>query len=441
MKTKAAFWFIFLLSGSSLLAQSGDKFGSDEQECGKNYTIYFEHYKLKEYDLALPFWKKTVEICPAFSISLWKNGEKMYKDKLDQASTPQESKARLDTLLWIYDQRIQYFGTDLRAGKGYVLGRRGIALLTYNEPAVQEAYDNLLTSVKMEQLNSKPDVLMSLMKAGSMLYENGTIDESGALDCYDRSMSIIDQKLAQEPNDPLFQQAKEITESLFIKSGAADCAALVNLYQNQFIVEQNNLPWIQKVSAQLKRSGCSDDPFFIRILEAKMMLEPNASEAHKLAQLFIKQEDWQKALEFLDMARKLGLDDGEQAETAYELGYVHFVDDKNYQKARDYVREASRLRPDWGEPYLLLGRIYLEARTSAFDSDFDQATVIWAATDQFILAKKADPNLEARANNLIQTWSAYYPTSETAFFHTVKKGDPYRVGSWIDVETTVRTKE
>ena len=62
-----------------------DKYGTDKDACGRNYTIYYEQYRLQNYDEAIPFWQKTIEICPAFSANLWKNGEKMYREKISKS--------------------------------------------------------------------------------------------------------------------------------------------------------------------------------------------------------------------------------------------------------------------------------------------------------------------------------------------------------------------
>lgn len=429
------------VASSAAFSQGMSKFGSDEEACGRNYTIYFEHYKLKEYDLALPFWKKTIDICPAFSVSLWKNGEKMYKDKLSKATTASVKEACLDTLMWIYDQRMMYFGSDPRAGKGYVLGKKGVAQMTWMEHAVEEAYQNLKSSVDMEQLNARPEVIINLMKASTELFDQHKLNEETVLQDYEQSLNIVDHKLKQNPNDRLFLLARDNIETLFVRSGAANCEALISLYQKQFDKENSNLEWIQKVSAQLKRSGCTDHQFYISLLEAEVALNPEATEAHRLAQILLKNEAYDEAKKYLELSRELGLEDSDQAESSYELAYIEYLSNRNYELARKYAKEAIAIRPDWGDPYLLLGRIYIDARESTFNDDFEQTTVLWAAVDQFVHAKQADSTLETRANNLIKTYSALFPLSETIFFHTLKKGEKYHIGGWINEETTVRTRD
>ena len=62
------------------------------------------------------------------------------------------------------------------------------------------------------------------------------------------------------------------------------------------------------------------------------------------------------------------------------------------QLARTYALEALQLRPDWGDPLILIGDIYA-AENDAFDDDFERSTVYWAAVDKFIQAKSIDPEV------------------------------------------------
>lgn len=441
MRNKTTATLLLILIAHGAFAQQASRFGSDEEECGKNYTIYYEHYKLKEYDQALPFWKKTVEICPAFSVTLWKTGEKMYKDRLEKASAEKDRQACLDTLLWIYDQRIEHFGNDPRAGKGFVLGKKGVARMTYSDKQTKEAYEDLQTAVSLEQLNTKADVLYQLVNAAVLLYDEGAIDEADVLTSYEQTQEVLEYGLKNTPGDPVLTQVREGVENLFIRSGAASCESLIRLYENQFDVQQNNLDWVRKANRQLRRSVCTDHDFYIRVTQRMVELEPTASDAHMLGQLYLRNERYEEAIPWLMQSRELGLPDEEMAEAAYELAYIHFIHLKDYPVARDFAQEACRIRPGWGDPWLLTGRIYADGREDAFSDEFDQATALWAAVDQFIQAKTVDPSTETQANNLIQTWSALFPSTETLFYHTLKKGDPYQVKSWINETTTVRSRD
>ena len=137
MKTKFAVLAlsITLLSGG-LLAQTSDKFGSDPDACKRNYSIYKEFYKQQNYKDALPAWNETISICPKFNRGIWSDGEKMFKERIDKSEDQVKKEELIDSLMWIYDQRIEYFGNDPRYPEGYILGNKGIALLKYRKSEV-----------------------------------------------------------------------------------------------------------------------------------------------------------------------------------------------------------------------------------------------------------------------------------------------------------------
>ena len=46
------------------IVSAQDKFGPNAEECKKYLSYYQEYYKQKNYDDALPNWRKAMKICP-----------------------------------------------------------------------------------------------------------------------------------------------------------------------------------------------------------------------------------------------------------------------------------------------------------------------------------------------------------------------------------------
>ena len=105
-------------------------------QCEEDYAIYRNEYKQKNYDEALKSWRKVYNNCPEFNQNTFSNGPKLYHHRI---KTDKENKfLYLDTLMMIYDARIQYFQR-----REYVLGKKGVDLLKYDENRVSEAYEML----------------------------------------------------------------------------------------------------------------------------------------------------------------------------------------------------------------------------------------------------------------------------------------------------------
>lgn len=61
------------------------------------------------------------------------NGIRLYKNKIARAKTVAEKKGYVDSLMWVYDLRNQYFGSHPKRGTVYILDRKARELLTYDQ--------------------------------------------------------------------------------------------------------------------------------------------------------------------------------------------------------------------------------------------------------------------------------------------------------------------
>ena len=101
---------VMALASSSALSAQG-KFGPDSAECIKYLSYYTEYYKQKNYDSAIPNWRKAYALCPPTSrYTMLSNGTTLVKRLIQQNSkNPIYREALIDTLMTIYDQRVEFW--------------------------------------------------------------------------------------------------------------------------------------------------------------------------------------------------------------------------------------------------------------------------------------------------------------------------------------------
>ncbi len=167
--------------------------------------------------------------------------------------------------------------------------------------------------------------------------------------------------------------------------------------------------------------------------------EPSSSSAISMARLFVKKNDIAKAIESYEKAINSETDKYEKANYCYELASVIY-EQKDYPRVRNLANQAISLNPEWGKPYILIGKIYAASAKSIGESDIQQRLVYCLAVDQFIKAKAVDPDTSAEANKEIATYSQYFPNKEDAFFENLKAGSAFKIGGWINESTTVRLR-
>jgi hypothetical protein len=127
------------------------------------------------------------------------------------------------------------------------------------------------------------------------------------------------------------------------------------------------------------------------------------------------------------------------ARSSYYLA-VLYASREDFAAARNLALEAAGLRPGWGDPYLLIGKLYASSSNICNENELQQASVFWVAVDQFITAKTVDPSKTIEADELINIYSQYFPNAEVAFFYGAQGGQEYTVGCWINEKTIIRIR-
>lgn len=468
------------------------KYGPDSTtriECVRHLSVYKEYLNVRNYESAIPSWRKALEICPQSTKNLYTDGVRIRKYQINKNRKKPEIQSKyIDSLMMVYDLRIKYFSNSRRYGKGYILGRKGVDLLYLRKEAVEEAYSYLDKSIKLQGENSEDAVLLTFMQATVGLYKMEILDGDKVIQNYERAMGLLEKrfeegmkrttpdkfkaykkekekleakldsfkearnrakakemiiKMRKLGNDALRDLDRTTTamngvEILFSESGAATCTALDKLFTPKFEENPNDIELLKKITRLLDKYGCNDSTeLFAKAAENLYPLEPSAQSAYNLARLFVKKDDRQKAEKYYLEAIKLETSDEEKAKYYYQMASL--MSAVNKIKARKYALEAAKLKPNWGAPYILIGRLY--ATTKCGDNPIEKSSVFWAAVDKFIQAKSIDPEVADEANALINKYTQYFPYDEDAFFHGVTKGQNYSVGCWIGESTTVRTRK
>jgi len=408
-------------------------------------SVFDQFYKQDDYKSALAPWTIEYTKFPKSSENVYIQGIKIYEDMLTKAQET-EKEALLNKIMEIYDKRIQNFGNE-----GYNLGRKATIYLKYKLASAEQMTDEqkkviynnafkwLETSVEKQGKESEAAVLLLLNRATALLFKTGDFKADKVMAVYDKTIAIVEENLVAKPDDDNYQKAKAGINRAFVESGAVTCEILIPLYQAEFEKKPDDLATLKKINYMLNREDCSDSKLYADVAEKLYKMEPTSQSAFSMARLFLKRSNAAKAIEYYEEAISSEKDKYEKANYCYELAQVIYTQ-KNYSRVRDYARQAISLNPEWGKPYILIGKVYAASSKSIGESDIQQRLVFCLAVDQFIKAKAVDPEVAAEANKEIATYSQYFPNKEDAFFENLKAGSTFKVGGWINESTTVRLR-
>ncbi len=440
MKLKVLFALVGAFVSTSLIAQKGVEDGSkyghgeDSIRCIRNLSLYREYAKNRNYDRAYPYWKIVFAECPKSSENIYIDGAKMYRSFAKETNNPVRQEEMIDTLMLIYDRRLENYGDP-----GNVLGRKAIDLLRFRRDDIEEikkAYGYLSESIKIEGKKSSYAVLATYMTSGITLYKAEELHAEQVIKDYANVTEIMDHLISKRPTSRTLQNLKETIDDNFVSSGAASCDQLVDLYRPRFNEDPENIDLLKKITIFLEQSDCADTELFFEASAKLHDLEPSALSAANLARMSIEKENFQSAYDYFKQAIEMETDTEKKADLYYSLGIVSNKLDK-VTESRDYANKALEIRPEWGEPYILIGNLYANSKNMCTDLELPNS-IYWAAVDKFMKAKQVDPSVASKANDLIQTYSGYFPNKEEAFFREVHEGATYTVGCWINERTRAR---
>ena len=430
----SALIFLFVVSAVSqssripVYSTSGDNV-----DCGALASAYRTFFKLERYRDAYQTWITAFDNCPASNKRMYLDGVTMYRFFIEEAPEGPVREGRIDTLMLIYDRRMENFGEE-----GNVLGRKGRDLLAYRGndiEQVQEAYEMLRMSIELQGKKSQESVLLLSITSGIVLNNEGRIDDSQLIEDYITATGILIQ---QEKRSTRWEKTKVKIDELIRNEGLLSCEAFDQYFVPQFEENMNDKHFLEKVVAIYHTSGCERSDINLAASEKLYSIKPTPEYARNLAILFIARKEYDKAQAYLAEALQGDNVDREtRAKWYYELAVVSKANE-DYCQAIEYAREANMLKADYGKAYILLGDAFVASRENLGD-DFQQRTAFWAAADMYQKAASVDPDLAELANQKLAECRSLYPNNEEIFFRDLKDGETYLVGGCIKGYTTVRS--
>ena len=92
---------------------------------------------------------------------------------------------------------------------------------------------------------------------------------------------------------------------------------------------------------------------------------------------------------------------------------------------------------NFGDAYILMAQAIAGSPNWSEEPALNKCT-FFLVVDKLQRAKSVDPACAERAQELISTYSRYYPATKDLFMLGIKAGDRVTIGGWIGESTTVR---
>ena len=440
MKTRITL-FIALFFGLSL------GFAQNEQECATKLSLMAESAKAKNYEAAYEPYKWLIENCPKYNLAIYQYGEKILNDFIEKKA---DKKAYIIELTEMWDARVENFPTKTKKGEVMV----DACLLKYDNKDVlglttQQLYDCFDNAYKTDKENFKSTKgLYVYFKLMVDLYDNGKKTAQELFDKYDDVSEKIEDEveynsmqlnklIAKEESGAtltkkegqykayypkMLDAFEKVTAGVDKELGdRANCTNLIPLYTKNYEANKDNAEWLQRALNKMYQKECTDDPLFIKIVNRKYELSPDADTAYYL---YLKTGEERYLTESLN----LQTDPFKKSKLVKKIA-LGLKKKGNYGKARQYFQEALSLNPSDKTPHIYIASMYASSANSCGDTTFNKQAVFWLAAQEANKAGSAGAEYAA-------SYNAKAPTKSQIFI-AGNAGQTIKIGCWIGRSVTV----
>ncbi|RSK41931.1 tetratricopeptide repeat protein [Mangrovimonas spongiae] len=426
-------------------------------------SIMTEYAKAKNFDAAYKPFMELRERNPKYHRGIYKYGEDILDDKIEKA-TGAEKVAYINDLLKLWEQRATYFASKTPKGE---YGAKACQLMYDYRKELnktdEELYACFDAAYKADPKTfTNPKSLYTYFSLMVDLYDAGKKQPAELFNKYDDVVEKVESEVSnyseklnkliekEDAGTALTSRDKsykryyesylkaydQISSSIDSKLGErADCENLIPLYTKDFDANKNDAVWLQRAMSMMYQKGCTDDALFVKVVEQKNSIEPDANTAFYVGILKDKAGQSSEALKYYEQALSLETDGFKKAKLYNKIA-IKLKSKGSYSKARNYFREALKLNPSNGRPHLSIAGMYASSANSCGDSSFNKRAVFWLAAIEAEKAGRVDPTLKSSAAQTAANYRAKAP-QKSDIFSKGNAGETIRIGCWIGASVTV----
>jgi len=428
-------------------------------------SIFDQYAKAKNYEAAYSPWIELRQRNPKFSRAIYTHGEKILKYKIENSSGS-EKVAFINDLVKLWDERQMYYAS--KTPKGQYMAKTCQLQYDYRKElnlTDEVLYDCFDTAYKTDAKTfTNPKSLYTYFSLMVDLYDAKKKSAQALFNKYDDISEKIEfeiknytqklYKFAPKGGGEVQLNKKDagrvksynsyvvaynkIAGSVDSKLGErANCENLIPLYNRDFDKFKNDGVWLQRAMNRMFTKECTDDPLFVKIVEQKNAIEPNASTAYYLGILKDKEGNSSEALNYYNQAVSLETDSYEKAKILNRIA-GKFRKKGSYGKARSYYSKALAKNPSLGSAHIAIAQMYAKSANNCGTDNFSKRAVYWLAAQEARKAGRVDASLRGASSRTVANYMAKAP-AKSEIFSSGRSGETIKIGCWIGRSVKVPT--
>ena len=436
-----------LIAGSASAQDFSDpqyaKWGETPEQRKENIlasTFLKEELANRNFNQAAKYLQQLLAQCPAASENTFVRGVTLYKNKINRARSLAEKNTYVDSLLLLYDLRLEHFGSHPKRGKAYILDRKAREHLTYKEgdrEGIRQSFEVAIAAQVEANGTADPALVAIYFKNLCDDYSNDIVDAMTVVNAYEecsKYFANIDESQAEFKNQ---------FEASFSVSGAASCENLQKIFEPKVTANPTDEALLAHVFGLMAKANCESD-FFILVAESYYKVKPQSNIAMLLAQIFQGKKEFAKANQYLREAVTNETNPEEREKLLVRIGILEMTAN-NFAVAIKAFNESINIddTDDDGLALYFLAQCYV-AGSKDCGSELSKHSVYWVAYDYLQkalpLLEVTDATVAAQAKNLADSYRSVFPTAEECFFAELKEGANYTIDCGLAKGITTKVR-
>jgi hypothetical protein len=417
-----------------------------------NYNIYRDRIKSKNFQAAYPLWKNVYETSPKANGRIdyvFRDGLKIYTNFFENTSDTILQAKYGDTMAMIYEKALICFPEK----KSYYLSKQGFEYYyKYKGRATdEEIYTMLKTAVEIDKNESRVSTIIPLSSLNYRLYAEekiGIEDARGVMENVNEivkhNVEFTENKKEKNAWTQVEQYTLELSDRYENSQGFYDCDYFITKYYSAYETSPDNCEVIEDLYRKLKRSGCeAENPKLVALADAYRSKCRTVNPDLLCGKEALENDQFSKAIECYERYVSSTENPEQKASFLLRIAKIHYAHTRQFSKARAAAQDAMKYKSNWGEPLILIGKLYASSGPLCGPgTGFDSQVVCWPAIDKWNEAKRVDPSVAAEANNLVVRYAKYMPSKADIFSRPdIKEGSTFTVKCWIQETTKVRAAQ
>lgn len=417
----------------------------DQDEAETNYVLYRDFLKAKDWDQAFGYWQKVYEVAPAADgrrNTVYADGIRFYQHFYAATKDSLEKEKHIDRIFELYDE----IDNCYKEGE-YISGRKAFDYYyKYPHRATRvEVYELFKVAIDAD-IEKVPDFIVNPFTALLVeMYFGENIDIAEAQRYEARIKEIVAKGMEDcEGNScdrwaiiqgyaPVRLQAFETVRGFY------DCDYYLDKFFPEFEESPKDCDVIRMVYSRLKWGGCEESLEKFKTLIKTGNEECVEETVVQKAYQALRDAKYQESIQLFEEVANEEADIEKKGKYLLLCAKIYYSHLQRFSKARQYALKAAAARSNWGEPYLLIGRLYASSGPLCGPgTGWDSQIVVWPAIDKWNYAKKIDPSAAKEANKWIGQYAKYMPSRGDIFQRSLSEGAAFSVGCWIQESTRIR---